>query len=208
MFKFDKKNRQAGMTYVELIVVLSIFAIMSSIAIFNYGDFQASIDLKNLTSDIASQIVQAQKSALNGILPTAPSVSWKPAYGVYFNSNPTVDPNDNYFFNKKFIYFTDLNNNNLYDGLPSCTPAECDNKNKIIITKGDYISGLLLVFQGGSSSNVEDLTVTFTRPNSSAVINSTPIFTEPIDHVQITVTSPKGVKSYIKIFPSGRVQVN
>ncbi|KKQ07855.1 MAG: hypothetical protein US18_C0006G0001, partial [Parcubacteria group bacterium GW2011_GWB1_36_5] len=53
-----KKNR--GMTYVELIVVLSIFAVMSSIVLFNYGEFQAKVDIKNLASDIALKIVEAQ----------------------------------------------------------------------------------------------------------------------------------------------------
>ena len=49
-----KTNR--GMTYVELIVVLSIFAVLSSVAIFNYGSFQDKVDIKNLGSDIALKI--------------------------------------------------------------------------------------------------------------------------------------------------------
>ena len=47
------------MTYIELIVVLSIFAVMSSVVIFNYGLFQARIDIKNLASDIALKFVEA-----------------------------------------------------------------------------------------------------------------------------------------------------
>ena len=49
-----------GMTYIELIVVLSIFAVMTSIVLFDYGGFQAKVDIKNLASDVALQIVQAQ----------------------------------------------------------------------------------------------------------------------------------------------------
>ena len=95
-----------GMTYVELIVVLSIFAVLSTVVIFNYGDFQAKVDIKNLASDIALKAVEAQKSSLNGVLPLAGynPATWKPSYGVYFDMNAP----------KQFIYFVDLNNSGDY----------------------------------------------------------------------------------------------
>ena len=40
------------MTYVELVVVLGIFAVMSNVVIFNYGGFQAKVDIKNLSKHI------------------------------------------------------------------------------------------------------------------------------------------------------------
>src|ERR1035437_7142166 len=110
MKKLIKIKNNAGMSYIELIVVLSIFAVISSVVIFNYGDFQAKVDIKNLASDIALQVVQAQKSSLSGLLPTQiPTVSpWKPSYGVYFDiTTPTLS--------KQFIYFVDLNNANGYE---------------------------------------------------------------------------------------------
>ena len=94
-----KIQKNKGMTYVELIVVLSIFSIMTSIVLFNYGEFQAKVDIRNLASDIALKIVEAQKSALSGKLPTqATGATWKPSYGVYLNiSTPT-----------EFIYTSNL----------------------------------------------------------------------------------------------------
>ena len=44
------------MTYVELIVVLSIFSIMTSITIFNYNKFEAKVDIKNLNQETALHI--------------------------------------------------------------------------------------------------------------------------------------------------------
>ena len=58
-FKVNKLNK--GMTYVELIVVLSIFSIMTSIVLFNYNEFQAKVDIKVLANDIVLNIVEAQK---------------------------------------------------------------------------------------------------------------------------------------------------
>ena len=63
---FKKLQKNKGMTYVELIVVLSIAGIIASISLFNYKDFQDRVDMKNLASDIASKIVEAQKNSISG----------------------------------------------------------------------------------------------------------------------------------------------
>ncbi len=198
-FKINKKVKfNRGMTYVELIVVLSIFSIMSSIVLFNYNKFQAKVDIKNLANDIALKIVEAQKSAMSGKLPALSfDPSWKPSYGVYFN---TANP-------KNFIYFTDINNDNFYTD-PGCTGECLDNP---LINKGNFISSLDLVNPSSDTSRpptINDLTIDFTRPNSNAVISSAGQKITGIDHVQITVSSPQGIKAYIKVYPSGRVQIN
>ena len=125
------------MTIIELVVVLSIFAIISGVVIFNYGVFQAKVDIKNLASDIALQVVATQKASLSGLLPVQiPTVSpWKPSYGVYFNIVSD---------NKSFIYFADLNDDAKYDGLPCTGGNEC--LNKITITKNNYISDLRVFY--------------------------------------------------------------
>src|SRR3989339_2191712 len=98
MNKLNKKiKKNGGMSYIELIVVLSIFSAMTSIVLFNYGDFQARVDIKNLASDIALKVVEAQKMSLSGQSPpqeqynliASPS-TWKPSYGVSFDlTSPT-----------------------------------------------------------------------------------------------------------------------
>ena len=58
MSYFNKKIKgNRGMTYVELIVVLGIFAVMLSISMFNYKRFQGKVDIKNLANDIALKLV-------------------------------------------------------------------------------------------------------------------------------------------------------
>ena len=104
MINFNKKiKKNRGFTYVELIVVLSIFAIMTSLVIFNYGAFQAKVDVENYANDIALKIVQAQKDAMSGKQPTdlqqQPTVSpWKPSYGVFF---------DGHLGSTNFIYYVE-----------------------------------------------------------------------------------------------------
>lgn len=196
---FRKLKHNRGMSYVELIVVLSIFSVLSSVAIYNYGDFQAKVDIKNLASDVALKIVEAQKSSLSGLLPVQGSpVGWKPSYGVYFDL--ATD-------NKGFIYFTDLNNSIFFDDT-NCT-GEC--LSEIALTKGNYISGLSVFYRGNPTPvNLNNLTVAFSRPDSGALIrdNGGVINQALLDYARITVSLAKGTTSAIKIFPSGRIQIN
>ena len=192
--------RQAGMTYVELIVVLSIFAVMSSIVLFNYGKFQAKVDIKNLGSDIALKFVEAQKSAVAGKLYAGAVSTWRPSYGLRFD---LLDKTS-------FIYFADLNNNNLYDinGSVGCqTPAECISQ--IALTKGNAVGTIHITYLNGTSEDVNDLNVIFTRPNAGATIKFTNMTTPSsnISYVAITINSPQSVSTIIRIYTSGRIQI-
>lgn len=187
------RSASNGMTYVELIVVLSIFSALSSVAIFNYGSFQSKVDIKNLASDIALKIVEAQKAALAGILPPPGFTfipDWKPSYGVYFDTSVP----------KQFVYFADLNNLNGYE-----PPSET--LDTITITKNNTISSLDACYATPCVPTVlNNVAIYFSRPNSGAVINTTPAVATP-SYIQITIASPQGSASLIKLFPSGRVEV-
>ncbi len=209
IIKLKKIPRNRGMTYVELIVVLSIFALMTSIVVFNYGEFQAKVDIKNLASDIALKFVEAQNDSLSGALPPlaqqilipSPS-SWKPSYGVYIN---TVEDN------ASFAYFTDLDQNGELSNPDCAGVGEC--LEKITLTKGNTISSIEVFYAGNESltqPTISDLTVTFRRPKSEARMITAGGFSSQVSYIQITLKSPPGKSSssLIKVFPSGRIQVD
>lgn len=185
--------RQAGMTYVELIVVLSIFSVMSSVVLFNYSKFQETVNIKVLANDIALKIVEAQKYSIAGTWNVDASVNWKPSYGIHLDISN----------NKNIIYFTDLDNNAYYEDI-GCT-GECLSQSSI--TNGNYISELGLVGEG-CPLTLNNLNIVFKRPDSSAIITSNPVLGCNIFYVQLTISSPNLVKAKIKIYPSGRVQIN
>lgn len=193
--KILKLERQAGMSYVELIVVLSIFSLLSGIVIYNYGGFQARVDLKNLTSDIALKIVEAQDSSLSGKLSSqTPLVDpWKPSYGVYFSK--VVNEN------KSFIYFADLDQGGDYD--------EGERISVITIPKNQFISDLKVFYGGPEGTAADDLAIVFKRPSSSAIITSikTNLPDDIISYAQITVSSADTSTAFIKVYPSGRIQL-
>ncbi len=188
-----------GMTYVELIVVLSIFSIMTSIVLFNYKGFENSVDIKILANDIASKIVEAQKSAVSGNWNANASSLWKPAYGLYFDTSSAN--------NKNFIYFADLNQNDFYDSSVCSGTGEClDN---ISITKGNYISSIDSYLGSIATPLTTPLSITFKRPDSIAIFNSNGVPLTGFDYMQITVSSSdNSIKSYIRVYPSGRIQIN
>lgn len=201
MFKFNEKTKtNKGMSYVELIVVLSIFALLSSVAVYNYGDFQSNVDMKNLASDIASKIVEAQKSALNGVLPggVAPFAAWKPSYGVSFDTSVAND-SDGKPFNTKFIYFVDLDNAGNRETLET-----------VNITKNNKISRIDKCTENScppvDSDSISSLAVFFKRPDSSANFAGAEV--SGSEYIKITIESPKKTTAFIKIYPSGRIQVN
>jgi prepilin-type N-terminal cleavage/methylation domain-containing protein len=228
-FKFVTRNCQKGMTILELVVVLAIFAVLSTVAIFNFGTFQSKINITNLADDIALQVVQAQNAALSGLLPAKSyDTSWKPSYGVYFSSTtaPTLDARG--ANNENFVYFVNLNDpglseNYIYSGANSCNGSltyEC--MSKYTITNGNSISSLNIFYPVGSAypdacSNPNtgcptNLTITFARPSSGAIVYSSLDTVNPLKnfkYVEIAITSPKvNVTSTIDLYPSGRVQIN
>lgn len=193
--KILKLERQAGMSYVELIVVLSIFSLLSGIVIYNYGGFQARVDLKNLTSDIALKIVEAQDSSLSGKLPSF-AFSEKPSYGVYFKDD-----------DQKFFYFADLNNNEQLDDV-SCTDAIGECLETISIPKNFFIDSIGVLYLNSTIlSPQNDITINFSRPSSSAVFYTGSDKHNNVDYVQINVKSPNSQTAFIKVYPSGRIQL-
>ncbi len=53
-------KQKHGFTFVEFIVILSIFGIMASVVLFNFQGFRNNVSLNNLVYDIALEIKMAQ----------------------------------------------------------------------------------------------------------------------------------------------------
>lgn len=194
------KQKKSGFTLIELIVVLGIFGVLSSIIVFNYHDFLSKVDIKSLANDMALKISEVQKNAAFGKQNATGSMdaSWIPSYGLYFSSSE----------NKAFYTFVDLNpRNGVINSVPTnCPSGEC--LEKINITKNNFISSIQVVDTSNHSSTVSTLNITFLRPGYGATIKSTPTYNN-ISYAQITVGSTKDdSKATIKIYASGRIQID
>lgn len=205
IFNLNKKySYKKGMTYVELIVTISIFFIMASIVLSRNDNFQKKVEIENLTNQIAQDIVQAQKDALAGknaqsFIGTDPITNepFRPAYGVYFSSAKED--------RQKFINFADYNNDYLFT----------DDKTEILgdpiqINKGSNISAINVSSDCYSGGEVHNVQIVFKRPDSAALMSSNDYPGCNFSEVDITVSNADNTvgSGLIKVFASGRIQIN
>lgn len=201
------------MTYVELIVVLAIFSVLSAVVLFNYSAFQSKVDIKNLANDLAIRIVEAQKSALNGKLTTKTIIPAKPSYGIYFKFNSPGDRASFVTFANNIIndgLNTDFSDSVLASVCPNPYDLNAECTDKITLTRGNTISEVKVFYQDVTPPLVvaNDISFTFTRPSGNPVFRSGGVILTPVSYVQITVTSPQSLSAKIKLYASGRVQIN
>ncbi|MCX6757402.1 MAG: type II secretion system protein [Candidatus Nomurabacteria bacterium] len=224
------------MTYVELIVVLSIFSIMSGVLLFGYGDYGKQVDVQNLSQEIALQIVGAQKMSVSGkllspdqepVLTNFAITSWKPSYGVYFSTSNPISNNSTEANPVQFIPFFDASNIGYYgldyscgSGSGSSIDLANDECTDIIkLGKGDKITclfaGSSTVTACDSNNSIHDLSIVFTRPNSGANIvisptslgGSTPQFEDKAIIVISNQDNPN-IHSTITVLSSGVITVD
>ncbi|MDO8509541.1 MAG: type II secretion system protein, partial [bacterium] len=231
--KLGLPTGQAGLTMIELVVVISIFGILSGTALFKFSSFTDLIASQNLTQNIAFRIRQAQNSAVSGVYPrlaTTPiqqlspaDPNWKPSYGIYFDiSTP-----------KQFVYFFDRQSNkssdpndanydllkNVYDDIPAnilpCIGASSECIDTISITTDQVIKRIC---QGYVCSNsIKDLqkaAIVFVRPFPDMVAtenNPNPNSASIVipEAVTITVGKPgSSADKYITVTSLGQISVH
>lgn len=106
----NRINLVGGFTLVELMVVISIFAILSSITIYNYNQFNSTLSIQNLADDIALTVRKAQGFAI-GVRGYGGSFSR--GYGIHFSANQNTEEYKG--SNKSFVLFADTIENSKYD---------------------------------------------------------------------------------------------
>lgn len=197
----------SGYTFIELIVVIAIFSIISSVVLFNFSDFSTNISLQNTTSDIALQIKEAQSDAISGRLNDTINVYvdsnmlsyYKPSFGMRFE----VDRPRN------FIKFTDLDKDRVYGGDCSVNNTEC--LKDVKINGFDSITKICVVKTVDLSSceDVGVLDISFERPFPDAIIsvNNDGLNFFENNSAQITLVSSKGAQRKIIINAVGNISV-
>lgn len=217
----QSQTHEGGLTLLEVVFVITIFAIMASIVLFNFKGFGNSTAMNNLAQDIALRVVEAQKSATSGALtPGLDGLSdaTAPSYGAYFDSGTAAS-----VANHSFSYFADQNHDGFFNDLGLCPSApvagnEC--LSVTTITTGDYISDICVQHPiPGSPAHVDcrtdaSLHVTFTRPYHDAVMKAcvaagpcgTPIVADAA-YIEITSSTDAAEKRTIVVTALGEVHV-
>ncbi|MFA6386717.1 MAG: prepilin-type N-terminal cleavage/methylation domain-containing protein [Candidatus Paceibacterota bacterium] len=82
MIKFFQINKNKGFTLIEILAVIAILGIISSIIILSLSQFRNEQLLKNTTLDVVSLLSKARQNTLSSVNSTN--------YGIHFDSNQVV----------------------------------------------------------------------------------------------------------------------
>ena len=210
-------NHQRGMTLVELMVVLSIFVIVTSLSIFDYKSFRSNISIQNLANDITLAVRKAQNFAIGAH--NANEV-FTLGYGLHFTTSSDSSYGSISGSNKSFIMFIDSTVNKLYDY--STTDLTCGSDNECSeifnITTSDRIVAIYLNDDTSPIESTSALDITFLRPNPDAIfchrfnINSSSCNTSTvISHVRIKIsnglTGTDEKTKIISIWNTGQISI-
>lgn len=166
-----------GFTLLEMLMVLAIFSILTVVIIFNYGRFNSQTIMTNMAYEIALATRQAQVYSLGVRSADVAENDFNNRFGVYFNEGIS---------DKNFVFFIDQGPN------PDSKCLAADNSNcfgclsggecleKYNLTRDIYIDKICVsadnepVTVDGicTDETVEDVVITFERPNPDAIIYS------------------------------------
>lgn len=185
LLKRNKKN-QKGFSLPELIIVIGIFIIISTIAMFNQGKLSSSVLLTNMAYEVGLAIREAQTYGI-GVRSEDAGTNFTGQYGAYFDTSTETTK-------RQVIVFADgsvpgLDANFVYDPGEEKYIYEFENR------RGNRISALCVGDLGGTAcqngvNSENSLSVLFKRPNPSALISPVSVG-QPVrsDRVYIVVSS-------------------
>lgn len=184
---------QKGFTILEMLAVLAIFGVMTSVVIFNYGKFTSDTILTNMAYEVALTIREAQiygvsvrNPVTGGIQPTSFSVP----YGVHLDAGSNI-----------YYLFADKlptgNPNGIFSPVNCVTSEEC--VTPYTLQRNVIISDV----RKNCISDGDGLNISFKRPNPEARFDNA----TNINSSDIELTAPDGAKIYIVVRSNGQIYV-
>ncbi len=191
---------QRGLTLIELVVVIGIMAVLMAITLANYPEFGGAVSLNRVAQEIGLSIRQAQAYGL-GVREITGTQQYPP-YGIYFSS-----PNE-------FILFADTNNggagNGLYDPGDGCGSANTECVESYQLDGKNFISQLCTLSPSGDCDQVvQDLSITFKRPEPEAYVHTSATPDSTFNGARIKLTSKKypNKQQFVRVWITGQISV-
>ncbi len=203
------------MTFIELIVVISIFSVVAGVVLFNYRSFDESVAVQNLAQDVALFVRSTQSESISGVLGGSFSSGagygelGAPSYGVFFSSETP----------RRFDRFADFSpRDGLYNptgGITGpCPSGECIerltiNKDTLSIKQVCAVVGAT----GEEDCGLDELHVLFKRPFPNGefvcVVNDPEPVNIPCFGAKIVVGSsnPNITDRVVRIWNTGQISV-
>lgn len=186
-----------GFSLVEFIVIISIFAIMAGVALFNFGGFNSTVSLNNLAHDVALTIRQAQVygiSATEGGDVNAISQ----VRGVYF---PYLTSS----FDTQFKIFLDTDPGTNTAPVVTYDSGIDVDLDQVHIATQDIIADIAIGNDSpGATSCASEVVIAFKRPDPKPLIFCGQT---PGGFARITIQAPNGNQKFVEVWPTGQIAV-
>jgi prepilin-type N-terminal cleavage/methylation domain-containing protein len=191
--------KHKGFTLIEFVVIISIFAIMASIALFNFAGFRSNVSLNNLSHDIALTLRQAQVFGwatqtaelnavgdatryANGVFFKYDGNSYAKEFKLYTKGDQT--PGSEYYFDDSSTTDQTIDTiniqgpNHISDIRTAANPQELE------------IDPVTQLIAGGQTVGT-DVSIAFSRPRPEAMFfsNTNPLTTNITDYVGIYIVA-------------------
>lgn len=155
----SRPSKKKGFTIAELIIVIAIFSVITTVALLDQNRLNSGILITNLGYEAALAVREAQVYGV-GVRDSDGTNSFRGQYGAYFDMNSPT----------QIVVFGDNNGDTVY------TPGEekflysftNQRGNKITALCVDGVSGKVSDDPCTAASPVEALRVIFTRPSQEA----------------------------------------
>lgn len=166
LHSFSYKTHEHAFTFVELIVIISIFAVMSAVALFNFQGFRDTTELNNLALDVALEIKTAQTLGVSSFADDTNTSNVKQVFTVLFDhaGGGFVNAFRTYREVSGAIQPTGYG---VFDG-PSETPYIFRESQLL----GGYIDTIEVCDSGGCNALTNPVSISFERPDPEPVITA------------------------------------
>ena len=180
-----------GFTLIEMMIVLGIFVLITTLLLSNQKKFGTNIEVTNLAYDVALSIRQTQTYGLAVKNSGLASADFTSAYGIHFDSSTP---------SQYIIFFDRLDPNS---GTRNYVMDSGEESEIYTLRNGFTISDLC-----AGTCGLQKMDVVFVRPNPEAHITYTNGGqTFSATDVYLKVKSPQGKIKWIRVLKSGQISV-
>lgn len=192
-FNSDLKTKKRGFTLAELLVVMAIATILTTILVVQQNSWNDQLTVNTQAYELALMVRQAQIYSLGvKVDPLGQNDKFNVSYGVYFNNN-----------NTQYIFFADRDGDQKYD---SGEALETKSFNRGVNIK-DVCGDDRCIFSGGGP--LRQASVSFLRPETQAYIKLLNDGGNPVDvpPLSIYLQSVKGKVYLVKVETNGQISI-